>query len=93
LLEGKSPPEAVRFIPPPPPYGTGKDVIRFWFERARGETRRLFEDWPEGANLELTHEGGLEPMNGLEWFEGYASHETFHHEQIERLIAAQSEAE
>ncbi|KPK70177.1 hypothetical protein AMJ71_08880 [candidate division TA06 bacterium SM1_40] len=93
LLEGISPPEGVRFIPPPPPYGTAKDVIWFWFERARRETRRLFEDLPEGANLELTHEGGLEPMNGLEWFEGYASHEAFHHRQIGRLIAAHSRAE
>lgn len=93
LLEGRSPPEGVRFIPPPPAYGTAKDVIRFWFERAREETRRLFQDWPEGANLQLTHEGGLEPMNALEWFEGYASHEAFHHTRIGRLIAAQSEPE
>ena len=35
LLEGVKPPDGVRFLPPPPPYGTEKDVIQFWFERAR----------------------------------------------------------
>jgi len=28
----------------------------------------------------------LREMNGLEWFEGYAGHEAFHHQQIEALI-------
>jgi hypothetical protein len=87
LLEGVKPPDGVRFLPPPPPYGTPKDVIRFWFARARLQTRRLFDDWPADAHLDLTHEGGLEAMNGLEWFAGYGGHEAFHHRQIERLIA------
>jgi hypothetical protein len=87
LLEGVKPPEGVRFLPPPPPYGTSKDVIRFWFERARLETRHLFSDWPPDANMDVKHEGGLEAMNGLEWFAGYGGHEAFHHQQIDRLIA------
>jgi hypothetical protein len=87
LLEGIRPPAGVRFLPPPPPYGTSKDVIRFWFERARLETRRLFDNWPSDANLDVRHEGGLEAMNGLEWFGGYGGHEAFHHLQIDRLIA------
>jgi hypothetical protein len=87
LLEGIRPPAGVRFLPPPPPYGTSKDVIRFWFERARIETRRLFNNWPSDANLDVKHEGGLEAMNGLEWFAGYGGHEAFHHQQIDRLIA------
>ncbi|NIV34701.1 MAG: hypothetical protein GWN58_36160, partial [Anaerolineae bacterium] len=41
LLEGVKPPEGVGFYPPPPPYGTEKDVIEFWFERARVQTRRF----------------------------------------------------
>jgi hypothetical protein len=91
LLEGIKPPDGVRFLPPPPPYGTTKEVIRFWFERARLQTHRLFRDWPSDAHLDLTHEGGLEAMNGLEWFEGYAGHEAFHHPQIDRLIAQLSQ--
>ena len=87
LLEGIKPPDGVRFLPPPPPYGTQKEVIQFWFKRARLQTRRFFDDWPQNANLDLTHEGGLEPMNGLDWFEGYAGHEAFHHQQIDHLIA------
>ncbi len=87
LLEGVKPPDGVRFLPPPPPYGTAKAVIEFWFERARLQTRRFFDDWPEGATLDLTHEGGLEAMTGLEWFEGYAGHEAFHHQQIASVIA------
>ena len=87
LLEGVKPPDGVRFLPPPPPYGTAKVVIEFWFERARLQTRRFFDDWPEGATLDLTHDGGLEAMNGLEWFEGYAGHEAFHHQQIASVIA------
>jgi len=93
LLEGVKPPDGVRFLPPPPPCGTSKDVIEFWFERARLQTRRYFDHWPAEANLELTHEGGLEAMNGLEWFAGYAGHEAFHHQQIDRLIAQLSEPE
>ncbi len=85
LLQGIKPPEAVRFIPPPPPYGTPKEVIRFWLERARSQTQRFFEEWPANANLDLSHHGGLEEMNGLEWMEGYASHEAFHHQQIDSL--------
>lgn len=87
LLEGVKPPEGVRFLPPPPPYGTPKDVIEFWFERARLQTRRTFDNWPPDADLELVHEGSLEPMNGLEWFEGYGGHEAFHHAQIDRVIS------
>jgi DinB superfamily len=87
LLEGIQPPEDVRFLPPPPPAGTRKVVIQYWFERARQVTRRFLEEWPPAVNLNTTHEGGLSPMNGLEWFEGYASHEAFHHRQIDRLIA------
>ena len=87
LLEGIKPPDGVRFLPPPPPYGTSQEVILFWFERARLQTRRFFGVWPSDANLDLTHEGGLEAMNGLEWFEGYGGHEAFHHQQIDRLIA------
>ncbi len=87
LLEGIQPPEGVRFLPPPPPYGMSKDVIRFWFERARLETQRFFNNWPSDANLNVMHEGGLEAMNGLEWFTGYGGHEAFHHQQIDRLIA------
>lgn len=87
LLEGVKPPKGVSFLPPPPPYGAPKEVIRFWFERARSMTRRMIEGWPADANLELKHTGGLEPMNGVEWLEGYGGHETFHHRQIDALIA------
>lgn len=87
LLEGIKPPEGVRFLPPPPAYGTAKETIQFWFERARLQTRRLFENWPSDANLDVRHEGGLQAMNGLEWLEGYGGHEAFHHQQIDRLIA------
>lgn len=87
LLEGIKPPQGVRFLPPPPPYGTSKEVIQFWFQRARLQTRRFFDDWPSDANLDLTHKGGLEAMNGLEWFEGYAGHETVHHRQMDDLMA------
>jgi hypothetical protein len=87
LLEGIKPPQGVRFLPPPPPYGTSKEVIQFWFQRARLQTRRFFDDWPSNANLGLTHKGGLEAMNGLEWFEGYAGHEAVHHRQMDDLMA------
>jgi hypothetical protein len=85
LLEGIKPPEGVRFLPPPPPYGMAKDVILFWFERARLQTRRFFENWPPDADMDQTHDGGLEAMNGLEWFEGYGGHEAYHHQQIDAL--------
>lgn len=85
LLEGILPPEDVSFLPPPPPYGTPKDAIRFWLERARSQTRNLLEGWDPGADLSLTHTGGLRAMNALEWFEGYAGHERFHHRQIDAL--------
>jgi hypothetical protein len=91
LLEGVKPPDRVRFLPPPPPYGTSKAVIQFWFGRARLQTRRFFENWPADANLDLRHEGGLRVMNGLEWFEGYGGHEAFHHQQIDHLIAQLSQ--
>jgi hypothetical protein len=87
LLEGTTPPDGVLFLPPPPPCGMSVEVIQFWFERARLQTRRLFDSWPSDANLELTHVGGLQAMNGLEWFEGYAGHEAFHHQQIDHLTA------
>jgi hypothetical protein len=86
LLEGVQPPEGVSFLPPPPPFGTPKDVIRYWFERARLMTRRLIDTWPPEANLELKHHGGLESMNGAEWLMGYGGHEAFHHRQIDALI-------
>jgi hypothetical protein len=87
LLEGVKPPEGILFLPPPPPYGAKKDVIQFWFDRARTMTRRYLENLPPDINLELKHVGGLEPMNGLEWFEGYGGHEAYHHRQIDSLIA------
>ncbi|GEM_PF-848350 len=87
LLEGIQPLEGIHFIPPPPPYGAQKEVIRFWFERARKVTRQLLENLPPDSNLTLQHAGGLKPMNGLEWFEGYAGHEAYHHKQIDELIA------
>lgn len=78
LLEGRKPPDGVSFLPPPPPHGMAKEVIRFWFERARAMTRRLFEAWPADADMDLQHEGGLRRMNGLEWLRAYAGHEVFH---------------
>lgn len=92
LLEGIKPPDGVRFLPPSPPYGTPKEVIQFWFERARLQTRRFFDGWPPDADLDVTHEGGLTAMNGLEWFEGYGGHEAFHHQQIDHLIAQTSQS-
>ena len=87
LLEGVKPPDSVGFYPPPPPYGMDKATIEFWFERARVQTRRFFDEWPEDASLVLVHEGGLAEMNGLEWFEGYAGHEAFHHQQLADVMA------
>lgn len=91
LLSGVEPPEGVRFLPPPPPRETPKDTIRFWFERARAGTLHYLDNLPAQVDAELTHSGGLEPMNGLEWFLGYAGHEAFHHRQIDALIAANLE--
>ena len=91
LVEGIKPPEGVRFLPPPPPYGTPKEVIQYWFERARLQTRRFFDNWPPDADLELVHEGGLQPMNGLGWFEGYGGHEAFHYAQIDGMISQLAE--
>ena len=51
LLEGVKPPEEVSFLPPPPPYGAQKDVIQFWFDRARTMTHRLIAAWPADGNL------------------------------------------
>lgn len=87
LLEGVKPPEGILFLPPPPPYGMSKEVILFWFTRARLITRRLIENGDSRWNLELKHVGGLEAMNGIEWSYGYAGHEAFHHKQIDRTIA------
>ena len=87
LIEGVAPPEAVSFLPPPPPYGTPQAVIRFWLERARLQTRRLLEAWPPDANETLTHSGGLEPMTGGQWLLAYAGHEAFHHQQLDALLA------
>jgi hypothetical protein len=42
---------------------------------------------PEDARLNLTHEGGLAAMSGQEWFEAYAGHEAYHHQQIAGVIA------
>ncbi len=87
LLEGVKPPEGILFLPPPPPYRTPKDVIEFWFDRARLLTCRLLENWPENANLELRHQGGFDDAsNGAEWLLGYGGHEAFHHRQIDALI-------
>lgn len=86
LIEGIKPPDGVRFLPPPPPYGTPKEVIQFWFERARLQTRHFINSWSSNANLDVTHAGGLQAMNGLEWLEGYGGHEEFHHQQIDRLM-------
>jgi hypothetical protein len=61
LVGGIKPPEGVRFLPQPPPYGTPKEVIQYWFERVCLQTRRFLDNWPPDANLELLHEGGLAP--------------------------------
>jgi hypothetical protein len=86
LLEGVKPPDALSFLPPPPSYGTQKDVIDFWFARARLLTRRMLETLPAAINRDLKHAGGLDPMNGLEWFFGYAGHEAYHHRQLDTLV-------
>lgn len=87
LLEGVKPPESIEFLPPPPPYGLPKAAILFWFERTRLLTRRLLENWPADANLELRHAGGFDgARNGAEWLLSYGGHEAFHHRQIDTLI-------
>jgi len=86
LREGIIPPVGITFLPPPPPYGTTKEVIQFWLARARSQTRAYIKDWPSSWDPELRHEGGLRSMNALEWLEGYGGHEAFHHRQIDALI-------
>jgi hypothetical protein len=86
LREGTLPPEGITFLPPPPPYGTAKEVILFWLARARAQTKVYIKDWPESWDAELKFEGDLELMNALEWLEGYGGHEAFHHRQINALI-------
>lgn len=87
LLEGIKPPDSVIFLPPPPPRRTPKDAIAFWFDRARTLTRRLLENWPTDANLEVRHAGGFDSeSNGLEWLAGFGGHEAFHHRQLDELI-------
>ena len=91
LLEGVKPPDGVRFLPPPPPHGLTKDVIHYWFERARALTRRLLQAWPDDANMTLRHEGGLREMNALEWFRGYAGHEALHQQQLDEVLSTVAE--
>jgi hypothetical protein len=86
LREGICPPDGITFLPPPPPYGTSKDTIQFWFARARSQTRVYVMEWPSSWDPNLKHEGGLRSMNALEWLQGYAGHEAFHHRQIDALI-------
>ena len=62
-------------------------AYKFWFDRARILTGRMLEAVPAEGVLTLKHTGGSEPMNGLEWFEGYGGHEAFHHRQIDALLA------
>jgi hypothetical protein len=50
-------------------------------------TRRVIESWPSDGNTELAHKGGLQPMNSLEWLEGYGGHEAFYHQQVDKVIA------
>jgi len=86
LREGISPPSDITFLPPPPPYGASKIIIQYWFTRARSQTRVYVKDWPSEWDPDLKHVGGLQPMNALEWLEGYGGHEKFHHRQIDSLI-------
>jgi len=86
LREGINPPKGITFLPPPPPYGTSKEIVQFWFTRARSQTRAYVKEWPSKWDPELKHEGGLQLMNALQWLEGYAGHEKFHHRQIDSLI-------
>lgn len=99
LLEGVQPPEGVGFRPPPPVAGLPKDVIEFWFERARWVTRRLLREWPAEAGGTTRHDGGLvavlgeSPLNALEWLESFGGHEAFHHRQIEAVLQVVVEVE
>ena len=87
LLEGVKPPESIEFLPPPPAYALPKEAILFWLVRTRILTRRLLEDWPADANLDLRHAGGFDSeSNGAEWLLSYGGHEAFHHRQIDALI-------
>jgi hypothetical protein len=86
LREGTLPPAGITFLPPPPPYGTSKEIILFWLARSRSQTRAYISEWPRVWNAGLRFEGGLRPMNALEWLEGYGGHEAFHHRQIDALI-------
>ncbi len=92
LLEGVQPPEGVGFRPPPPVAGLTKDVIEFWFERARSVTRRLLREWPAEADGTTRHDGGLvalfggSSLNALEWLESFGGHEAFHHRQIDAVM-------
>lgn len=92
LREGTKPPEGITFLPPPPPGGTSKDVIQFWLEQARSQTRAFIDDWPEEWPPDVKHKGGLRLMNGLEWLRSYGGHEAFHHRQIDALIRWCAEA-
>jgi hypothetical protein len=87
LRDGVKPPDGVTYLPPPPNYGTAKPVIEFWLRRARAQTRDYVKEWPSTWDADLRHEGGLSPMNALEWLDGYGGHEAFHHRQIDDLIA------
>lgn len=92
LLEGVQPPESIEFLPPPPPQGVPKDAILFWLQRTRLLTRRLLENWPANANLELRHYGGFEKaMNGAQWLLSYGGHEAFHHRQIDAVLRLYTE--
>lgn len=86
LREGSKPPDEITYLPPPPPYGVSKNEIQFWLDRARSQTMAFVEDWPADWHPDLKHAGGLEPMNALEWLEGYGSHEAFHHRQMDAGI-------
>lgn len=86
LREGTTPPDGVTYLPPPPPHGVAKEVIRFWLDRARVQTAAYVADWPAKWDPDLRFEGGLEPMNALEWLAGYGGHEKFHHRQIAALV-------
>lgn len=90
--EGTKPPEWIAFLPPPPPGGTSKDVIQFWMERARSQTRAFVDDWPEEWPPDVKHKGGLRLMNGLERLRSDGGHEAFHHRQIDALIRWCAEA-
>lgn len=66
LPEGVAPPQGIMFMPPPPPYGTAKEVIQSWLARARSQTRAYVNEWPSSWDPNLNHVGGLKSMNALE---------------------------